>query len=184
MTPLVSKALGFAFEAHGQTLRRFGGGLVVQHPVRVALAVAARGYSDEVVAAALLHDVVEDCDGVTIWAIEGAFGLGVASLVDQLTDKYTHRAYPDLNRAARKALEGKRPKTAAAIAVKLADVADNLATWDAADSFAEGYLAEKVEWLDAAARDPRCDAVLLAAALGAAEGLRKRVGALKKTTRA
>ena len=53
------RAYAFAEAAHrGQ--RRKDDRAFIAHPVRVARLLAARGYDEEVVAAALLHDVVED----------------------------------------------------------------------------------------------------------------------------
>src|SRR5205814_7907858 len=56
---LVRRAYAFAEAAHrGQ--RRKDDRAFIAHPVHVARLLAARGYDEEVVAAALLHDVVED----------------------------------------------------------------------------------------------------------------------------
>ena len=53
------RAYAFAEAAHrGQ--RRKDGRAFITHPVRVARLLASRGYDEEVLAAALLHDVVED----------------------------------------------------------------------------------------------------------------------------
>ena len=56
------RAYAFAEAAHrGQ--RRKDDRAFIAHPVHVARLLAARGYDEEVVAAALLHDVVEDTAG-------------------------------------------------------------------------------------------------------------------------
>jgi (p)ppGpp synthase/HD superfamily hydrolase len=78
-TPLVRHAYAFAEHAHrGQ--RRKDGQAYISHPVRVARLLAERGYREEVLAAALLHDVVEDTP-VTIPEVRQAFGARVAELV-------------------------------------------------------------------------------------------------------
>jgi (p)ppGpp synthase/HD superfamily hydrolase len=78
-TPLVRRAYAFAELAHrGQ--RRKDGQAYISHPVRVARILATLGYPDEVLAAALLHDVVEDT-GATLAEIRQAFGARVAELV-------------------------------------------------------------------------------------------------------
>ena len=83
-TPLVRHAYAFAEHAHrGQ--RRKDGQAHISHPVRVARLLAQRGYGEEVLAAALLHDVVEDTP-VTLTEVREAFGGRVAELVDCVSE--------------------------------------------------------------------------------------------------
>lgn len=59
MPPLLDRALQLAFAAHeGQ--KRHEGTPYITHPVAVALMLAQRGFGDEVIAAALVHDAFED----------------------------------------------------------------------------------------------------------------------------
>jgi (p)ppGpp synthase/HD superfamily hydrolase len=82
--PLVRRAYAFAERAHhGQ--RRKDGQAYIAHPVRVARIVAGLGYGEEVLAAALLHDVVEDTP-VTVARLRLAFGVHVAELVDCVSE--------------------------------------------------------------------------------------------------
>src|ERR1700683_1667202 len=79
----IATALKFAAEAHaGQ--QRASGGPYVMHPIAVAETVAAWGLDYEAVAAALLHDVVEDTN-VTPSVLTGLFGPAVAALVEGVT---------------------------------------------------------------------------------------------------
>ena len=80
---LVEEALEFAQEKHAGQLRR-SGGPYIQHPVQVAQFLADLHLDVTTLAAALLHDVVEDC-GVTTKELDSRFGLEVARLVDGLT---------------------------------------------------------------------------------------------------
>jgi guanosine-3',5'-bis(diphosphate) 3'-pyrophosphohydrolase len=81
---LVRRAYAFAEAAHrGQ--RRKDDRAFIAHPVRVARLLAARGYDEEVVAAALLHDVVEDTS-VTLSEVRERFGARVAELVACVTE--------------------------------------------------------------------------------------------------
>jgi (p)ppGpp synthase/HD superfamily hydrolase len=84
-SPLTRDALAFAARRHeGQT--RDGDGLpFVTHPVEVACLLHEAGYSDKVVAAGVLHDVLEDTD-VERAELEERFGLEVAALVAAVTD--------------------------------------------------------------------------------------------------
>jgi hypothetical protein len=60
----------------------------IQHPERVAVLVAGEGGDDAMVAAALLHDVIEDTE-IEIERIEREFGADVAALVAAMTDDRT-----------------------------------------------------------------------------------------------
>jgi (p)ppGpp synthase/HD superfamily hydrolase len=83
---LIGKALEMAETAHaGQTRNGSGGMAYIHHPVAVAELLAAHGFDEPAVAAALLHDVVEDSD-TGIDDIEAGFGEPVARLVGALTE--------------------------------------------------------------------------------------------------
>lgn len=142
---VVHKAQVFAIAAHsavGQR-RKYTGEPYYVHPAEVARIVAGvPGSTPEMVAAAWLHDVVEDT-GCTFTDIHMNFGIDVATLVGWLTDVSRTE---DGNRAHRKALD--REHTAAAPAeaqtVKLADLISNSRSIMAHDpEFARTYLAEK-----------------------------------------
>ncbi len=79
-------ALAAATEAHAGQIRNGAGGIpYIEHPLAVAELLAAHGWTDEVLAAALLHDVVEDSDK-TVAALREQFGEPVAGLVAALSD--------------------------------------------------------------------------------------------------
>jgi (p)ppGpp synthase/HD superfamily hydrolase len=83
---LIGKALEMAEAAHaGQTRRGSGGMAYIHHPVAVAELLAANGFDEPAVAAALLHDVVEDSEA-SVEDIEAGFGQPVARLVAALTE--------------------------------------------------------------------------------------------------
>jgi guanosine-3',5'-bis(diphosphate) 3'-pyrophosphohydrolase len=83
---LIREALEVARHAHaGQTRTGSGGRPYIEHPVAVAERLAEAGYPDVVLAAALLHDVVEDSE-LTVDDIRERFGDRVAELVDVLTE--------------------------------------------------------------------------------------------------
>jgi guanosine-3',5'-bis(diphosphate) 3'-pyrophosphohydrolase len=80
---LVEEAYRFALKAHeGQ--RRKSGEPYLEHPLQVALTLAELQLDAGTLAAALLHDVTEDCD-ISISQIEDRFGAEVAKLVDGTT---------------------------------------------------------------------------------------------------
>ncbi len=83
-TDLVSRAYAFAEEKHaGQT--RLSGEPYFVHPVYVASILTEIGIDAPTITAGLLHDVVEDCEGVTLDTVTEMFGEEVARLVDGVT---------------------------------------------------------------------------------------------------
>lgn len=83
---LIRKALELAERAHaGQTRSGSGGMAYIHHPIAVAELLAEHGYGEETVAAALLHDVVEDSE-IGVEEIAARFGPRVAKLVEVLSD--------------------------------------------------------------------------------------------------
>lgn len=142
MGDLEERAMRFAFGAHEGQRRKYTDAPYITHPAAVAELVRGVPHTEPMLAAAWLHDVVEDC-GVTLVRIESSFGSHVADLVSQLTDVSKPS---DGNRAKRKAkdLEHIRHAAPAAKTVKLADVINNshnILPYD--PDFAKVYLEEK-----------------------------------------
>ena len=82
---LIRKAFEVAVDAHSNQ-RRKSGEAYVFHPIAVAKIVASEiGLDANSIAAALLHDVVEDCPRYTIDDIQQLFGETVARIVNGLT---------------------------------------------------------------------------------------------------
>ena len=80
---LVARAYAFAAKAHfGQ--QRLSGEDYVQHPVAVAKILSEMEGDAPTLAAALLHDVVEDTN-IKLEQIRAEFGLEIAKLVDGVT---------------------------------------------------------------------------------------------------
>ena len=59
---LIEKALRIMLSAHGQQKRKADDSLYVIHPLMVAKKLARFGFGDEVIVAAMVHDVLEDTD--------------------------------------------------------------------------------------------------------------------------
>jgi guanosine-3',5'-bis(diphosphate) 3'-pyrophosphohydrolase len=143
---LVDSALVFATRAHagiGQR-RKYTGEPYIVHPIEVMMLVRSVGGSDEMQAAALLHDVVEDTP-VTSATVYAEFDLLVGGLVDQLTE-------PDWpgNRKERKVRECARLAGISpdAQTIKYADLISNTSTIAEHDpGFARVYFAEKAALL-------------------------------------
>lgn len=145
MSDLVSRARAFAIAAHSATgqVRKYTGEPYWFHCEQVAGSLAGYGiYSPEMIAAAWLHDTVEDTQ-VDIDLILQEFGSVVASLVEGLTDVSKPE---DGNRAERKRIDRAHTarQSAACKTIKLADLISNTQSIVSRDpEFAKVYLAEK-----------------------------------------
>ena len=84
-SPLAREALTFAEARHAGQTRDLDELPFVTHPVEVACLLNEAGYSDEVIAAGVLHDVLEDTDAEVDDLID-RFGSGVAELVAAVSD--------------------------------------------------------------------------------------------------
>lgn len=147
---IAAEALRFATEAHASIdhRRKYTGEPYIVHPVAVAKIVRTVPHDENMIAAAYLHDVVEDTP-VSIEEIEAAFGEDVASLVGWLTDVSKPS---DGNRRTRKDIDLRHSAAAPARAqtIKLADLIDNTDTIRERDpDFWKVYRREKLRLLDA-----------------------------------
>ena len=84
-TTLTDRAIVFAVKAHGGTERRGKGFPYIVHPMEAMAIVATLTSDQELLAAAALHDTVEDTS-VTLEDIRKEFGDRVAGLVDAESD--------------------------------------------------------------------------------------------------
>lgn len=148
---LVLRAFHFAVEAHATQTRKYTGEPYIYHPIAVADILHKAFENDSpppfIIAAALLHDVVEDC-GVTFTTLRRDFGDEVAVAVMHLTDLISH---DQGNRETRKLLEAVRIGNAPLYAqlIKLADLVSNTESITEHDKdFAVVYLKEKAIILD------------------------------------
>jgi myo-inositol-1(or 4)-monophosphatase len=102
-TELLDRAIVFAVRAHGGTERRGKGFPYIVHPMEAVEIVATMTSDQELLAAAALHDTVEDTD-VTEEQIRAEFGERVASLVAAESDEpHEHRDSIDNWRARKQA---------------------------------------------------------------------------------
>jgi (p)ppGpp synthase/HD superfamily hydrolase len=124
-SPLVRSALERARSDHEGQVRNGSGGMpYVEHPVRVAALLDEQGYDEKALAAALLHDVVEDSE-TTLDDLRELFGEEVSGMVGALTDDESIDSY-----RARKAEHRERLAAAGeeAMAIYAADKLTNTRT--------------------------------------------------------
>ncbi len=92
MTKL-DKAIKFAEEKHHGQTRKDGKTPYITHPMAVLSVIKRMTDDEDVQCAAVLHDVVEECE-VTPEEIEEMFGSRVASIVKELSSNHTN--YEDI----------------------------------------------------------------------------------------
>jgi (p)ppGpp synthase/HD superfamily hydrolase len=118
----VARAHELATEAHEGQRRKDDGSPYITHPVTVAGLLDDAGFSDEMIAAALLHDVVEDTD-MDSETLQERFGERVAELVAALSEDKDISDYQDRKREHREQVEESGPD---AVAIYIADKLSNL----------------------------------------------------------
>lgn len=125
MSELIERARTFATSAHQRIdqRRKYNDQPYQVHLERVARLVSSVTHDEEMIAAAWLHDVVEDTPA-TMEDVESEFGAPVAGLVEALTDVSRPS---DGNRAVRKEIDRRHTAHASprAKTIKLADLIDN-----------------------------------------------------------
>ena len=145
---MLDRAIEFATRAHQGQFRKYTGEPYITHPLAVMEIVrGVSGHTLEMLAAAVLHDVVEDTD-VSLKEIQEEFGSVVSDLVLHLTDISTPEDGNRLKRK-RKDAEWYAQGSAEAQTIKVADFIDN--TKDIAQHaprFWEVYKMEKLSALD------------------------------------
>ncbi len=112
---LIWDAFLYASDKHSGQLDRAGKPYIL-HPVTVAVFTSELTSDPEIIAAALLHDTVEDTDATTE-EIAGRFGLRVAEIVESMTKRDGEDYYHYVRRAAR---------NRSAIPVKRSDLRHNM----------------------------------------------------------
>ena len=144
----VLRAAAFAAERHSNQRRKGKRAApYINHPIGVASCLADAGVADpDILAAALLHDTVEDTD-TSLEELEQLFGTRVASIVAEVTDD---KALPKAERkrlqiltASKKSIEARQVKLADKIC-NLRDLHNNPPHWGEARIAAYYRFAEDV----------------------------------------
>lgn len=144
MSEIVTLAKEFATNKHFGQKRKYYEADYIVHPRRVAIIVTTVGMPNHVIAAAWLHDTIEDTN-TTYEDLYQIFGKRVADLVWELTSP--SKQHPQLSREDRKAMDREHISRCSEHAriVKLADRIDNVESLmkpDAPLGFVFKYLAE------------------------------------------
>lgn len=100
---IILAAARYAERMHRGVYRKYNGDPYIVHPTRVAGKVSYLPFAtEELVAAAWLHDVVEDC-GISANTIDSTFSVVIGNYVRQLTNP--SKEYPHLSRRKRKQMD-------------------------------------------------------------------------------
>ena len=103
--PLTRRALQFATARHRGQRRDADAAAFILHPLEVAQLLADRDYPDHVVAAGVLHDVIENTPA-TAAEIEQRFGAEVAGLVASVSEPDGDGSYIERKARLRAAMSG------------------------------------------------------------------------------
>ncbi len=127
-TTLITRAYELADGAHRGQMRR-SGDPYIQHPLAVATILADLGLDDVTLAAALLHDAVEDT-GVSLDDIAKDFGAEVAAIVDGVTklDRVSFDSKEAQQAATMRKMLVAMAKDIRVLLIKLADRLHNMRT--------------------------------------------------------
>ena len=150
-TPKIKKALDFAIKAHQGQKRKSGEDYVI-HPILVAVITSYFNEEEDVIVAAILHDVVEDTP-YTIYYIKDEFGAEVANLVEGLTkiveirDNSLIPSHSD-EKLTKSALTFRKMLTSSIsdiriLLIKLCDRLHNMLTLDALPTHKQKRIAEE-----------------------------------------
>lgn len=143
----IKKALEFGAKAHRGQERKYTGEPYFNHPIEVAHLVMGVTTDINIVAAALLHDVVEDTN-YTLEDLSKEFNEEIVQLVKELTYVTTKA---DGNRATRMVINREHTANSCpkAKTIKLADLINNTKSIVKHDpKFAKVYMAEKRKLLE------------------------------------
>ncbi len=127
-TDMISRAYLTAASAHTGQMRKTGEAYI-HHPIAVARIVAELGLDDVTIAAALLHDSVEDT-GMTLADVERDFGADVAAIVDGVTklDRLSFDTKQEQQAATVRKMIVAMSKDLRVLIIKLADRLHNMRT--------------------------------------------------------
>jgi guanosine-3',5'-bis(diphosphate) 3'-pyrophosphohydrolase len=134
MENLLQHIIEFADNAHGEQTRKYTPERYIVHPIRVMESCKRVTDDISILAAAILHDVLEDTDvsphglGSFLHSVlEPTMAERTLHLVVELTDVYVKKDYPKLNRRTRKAKELVRLEQTSpdSQTIKYADIIDN-----------------------------------------------------------
>lgn len=160
MDDILTKITDFADTAHGDQMRKYTPDRYIVHPIRVMQILSKFDSRIPMLAAALLHDVLEDTPvnkeqmyDFLHTVLNQSEAKQTLQLVEEMTDVYVKSDFPQWNRRVRKDKELARivQTSRDAQTIKYADILDNTSEIAASDpNFAPRYLRECLVILECA----------------------------------
>ncbi len=149
---IINKIIEFTDQAHGEQTRKYNSDRYIVHPIRVMETCKQYTNRLDILAAAVMHDLLEDTsltkDDILKFLhslMDHGMKVRTVKMIVDLTDVYIKKDFPHLNRGQRKALELNRLQKISpeAQTIKYADILDNAKEIVQDDSsFARRYLQE------------------------------------------
>lgn len=121
---MINKAIRFAVNAHEGQVRKGTTRPYILHPLEVGSVVARMTDDPEIISAAILHDTVEDCDGVTAELLEREFSPRVAALVAQESEDKSKTWMERKSETVRRLKSASREVQMIALGDKLSNIRD------------------------------------------------------------
>ncbi|MBQ7647425.1 MAG: bifunctional (p)ppGpp synthetase/guanosine-3',5'-bis(diphosphate) 3'-pyrophosphohydrolase [Clostridia bacterium] len=132
---VLEKSICFAVKAHSGQKRKLSGSPYILHPLEAAQIAASITSDEEVLAAVVLHDTIEDC-GVSLEELRREFGDRVADLVASESEDKMRDIPPEESWQKRKEITLEQLKNCSDKAVKIMWLSDKLSNMR---SFDVGY---------------------------------------------
>jgi (p)ppGpp synthase/HD superfamily hydrolase len=123
---MLKDAISFAIEAHKNQWRRYDHTPYIRHPLSVMGMLTEFTMDEHALAAAVLHDTVEDCEDITLEVIHERFGEVVAGYVFYVTKQ--SRRHIDGVREIRDAIDREHYSHGSEVSqvIKIMDMLDNI----------------------------------------------------------
>lgn len=100
MTPKIQKAIDTATTLHRDQTRKTDGTPYIIHPITVASILARYTQDEDVIAAGLLHDVLEDVPNYSAGELTDDFGERVCNIVKEVSEDKSPSDTPEQNKAS------------------------------------------------------------------------------------
>lgn len=113
--PLARAAFAFAREAHAEQRRESDAARFIAHPLEVASLLNNTGHPEQLVAAGILHDSVEE-SAATIETIDARFGSEVAAIVAAMTENPNIEDFEERKASLRRQIAAHGPDASAVYA--------------------------------------------------------------------
>lgn len=121
---MIDRAIEFATKVHDGQFRKGTKRPYIVHPVEVGDIVSSMTHDEEVISAAILHDTVEDCEGITPEILAKNFSPRVASLVAQESEDKSKSWIERKTRTIKHIKDSPREVQTIALADKLSNMRD------------------------------------------------------------